>query len=142
MKSVYAGQNAADRYAGDVARVVALSPASFGAATTTLMSDEAVNGNVLIGPVGAEGALLAEAGRRAGATTLAGTDNVAAQAALFPAADHSLLGEDVYATGAYLGRENAHVASLQAQDVIRWVLVIAILVGAVIATVAPDLLAQ
>ncbi|MGQ0602898.1 MAG: DUF6754 domain-containing protein [Anaerolineales bacterium] len=134
MKSVYVEQNAADRYEGDVARVAALSPASFGAAMTTLVSDEAVSGNVLIGPVGAESVLLAEAGRRAGATTLAGTDNVAAQAALFAAADHSLIGEDVYATGAYLSREDAHVASLQAQDIIRWLLVAVIVGGALART--------
>lgn len=142
MKSVYGEQNAADRYEGDVARVAALSPASFGAAVTALVSDEAVSGNVLIGPATAEAALLAEAGRRAGATTLAGTDNVAAQAALFAIAEHSLIGEDVYATGAYLGRETAHVASLQAQDFVRWILAGVIVVGALVATFAPDLLRQ
>ena len=134
MKSVYAEQNAADRYGGDTARVIALSPASFGGALTALVSDEAVSGNVFVGPATPEAALLAEAGRRAGATTLAGTDNVAAQAAFFPVADQSLIGEDVYSTGAYLSRKTTHVASLQTQDFVRWILAGLIVIGALAKT--------
>ncbi len=42
------------------------------------------------------------------------------------------LGEELYAAGAYLGAGGAHSASLRMQDILRWVLVAAILIGAIL----------
>lgn len=132
LKQVYRQQNAADRYDSDSARVVGLTPTAFATALMPLMKDEAVGGNVLIGPVGTEAILLTEAASRAHVTTIAGSDNPAAQAVLFATADHPVVGEDVYAVAAYLGRNRAHVASLRAQDWMRAILAGAILIGAVL----------
>jgi hypothetical protein len=107
---------------------------AFGAALTGLVKDESVAGTVLVGPVGMEAVLLAEADSRAGITTLAASDDPAAQALLFAAADHVLVGEDLFAGGAYIGRLPAHIASLRAQDVLRILIGLAILVGAAGAT--------
>ncbi len=60
---------------------------------------------------------------------LAGSDNLAAQAAFLAAAEDTLLGEDLFAAGAYLGKSSAHVASLRAQDVLRVILIVVILLG-------------
>jgi hypothetical protein len=43
-----------------------------------------------------------------------------------------LIGEELYAASAYLKAGPAHYATLSAQDVLRWVLVAAILVGAIL----------
>jgi hypothetical protein len=134
---VYKQQNAAERYDSDSARVVGLTPIAFATALTPLVKDEAVAGNVLIGPVGPEAVLLTEAAGRAHVTTIAGSDNPTAQAVLFATADHPLVGEDVYAVSAYLGRSRAHVASLQAQDWMRLVLAAAIVVGVIWKSLAP-----
>jgi hypothetical protein len=129
LKAVYRQQNAEERFDAGAARVIGLSPVSFSAALAPLVKDEAVAGNVLIGAVGPEAALLAEAGRRAGAPTLAGSDNLAAQAAFLAVAEDTLLGGDLFAAGAYLEKVPAHVASLRAQDVLRVILILAILAG-------------
>lgn len=135
VRQAYRQQNAAEQYRDDAARVVGLSPFSFNGALTAVVRDEAVAGSVFIGSVGPEVALLTEAGRRAGAPTFAGSDNVAGQAVLFAAADQTLISEDVYSAGAYLGRMPAHVASLRAQDVMRWLIVGAMLAGILWTTV-------
>lgn len=129
LKAVYRQQNAAERFDAGAARVAGLSPISFNAALAPLVSDEAVAGNVVVGAVGPEAVLVAEAGRRAGVPTLAGSDNLAAQAAFLAAAEDTLLGEDLFAAGAYLGQSSAHVASLRAQDVLRVILIVVILLG-------------
>ena len=129
LRGVYARQNALARYDPNSAQVAGLSRASFGAAQTTLQSDEAVAGTVLIGSIGAEAVLLAEAASRAGITTLAGSDNLSGQAMLYAAADHPVVGEDLYAAGAYAGRAPQHVGSLHAQDVVRLLLAAAIVLG-------------
>ncbi len=129
LQHVYARQNAADRYDPTSARVAGLSPTSFSAATSTMVTDDALAGTVLIGSVGPEIILLTEAGSRAGVTTLAGSDDPAAQAVLFATADAPLIGEDLFASGAYIGRNPAHVASLRAQDILRLIIGAAIMLG-------------
>ncbi len=131
LRSVYTRQNALARYDPESAQVAGLTPASWGAAQTTLARDEAVAGALLLGSVGTEAALLTEGGGRAGVTTLAGSDNLQAQAVLFATADHPVIGEDLFAGGAYVGHLPAHVASLNAQDVIRLGVGLVIVVGVV-----------
>jgi hypothetical protein len=136
LRNVYARQNALTRYDPYSSQTVGLTPISFGAAQTTLQKDEDVAGTILIGSVGAEAVLLAEAGHRQGVVTLAGSDNPAAQAMLFATTDHPLIGEDLFAGGAYIACAPAHVGSLQAQDVIRLLIGGAIILGVIVRTVS------
>jgi hypothetical protein len=116
LRGVYKRQNANEDYDGLAAQVVGLSPLGFGAALTGVIKDDAVAGTILIGSVGSEAVLLAEAGQRAKITTVAGSDQPAAQALLFAAADQPLVGEDLFAGNAYINRRPEHLASLRAQD--------------------------
>jgi hypothetical protein len=131
LRSVYARQNALARYDPESAQVVGQSTAAYGAAQTMLPRDEAVAGALLLGAVGTEAALLTEGGQRQGVTTLAGADNLTTQAVLYAGADHPLIGEDLYAGGAYVGGQPAHRASLQAQDIARLVIAAAIVLGVI-----------
>lgn len=135
LRSVYARQNALARYDPESAQVAGLTPESFGAAQTTLPSDEAVAGAVLIGAAGSEVVLLAEGGQRVGVTTLAGADSIATQAMLYASADHPLVGEDVFAGGAYIGGQSRFIASLRAQDVVRFFIAGLIVIGVIVQTV-------
>ena len=87
---------------------------------------------MLLGSFGSEVALINEAGERAGSLTLAGTDNVAAQSVIFASAHEPLIGEETYASGAYLGVGRMHVASLHAQDILRWILAGSIVIGSIL----------
>jgi hypothetical protein len=42
-----------------------------------------------------------------------------------------LIGEELYASGAYIQAGPTHAASLRVQDIFRWILVLVILAGAV-----------
>ncbi|MCJ7700108.1 MAG: hypothetical protein MUO62_00870, partial [Anaerolineales bacterium] len=55
--------------------------------------------------------------------------DIAAQSILYATADEPLIGEELYAGGAYVDAGPLHTASLRAQDVVRWLLVAVILVG-------------
>lgn len=134
LRNVYARQNALGRYDVYSSQTVGLTPISFGAAQTTLQKDEAVAGTILIGSVGAEAVLLAEAAHRQGVKTLAGSDSPATQAMLFASADHPIIGEDLFAGGAYIGGAPAHVGSLHAQDIVRLLIGAAIVAGVVYQT--------
>jgi hypothetical protein len=88
--------------------------------------------NLLIGSFGSEVALITEASDRSESLTLAGTDNLTGQAVLYATAQEPLIGEDTYAGGAYMGAGGMHQASLTAQDILRWVIILALLIGAVL----------
>jgi hypothetical protein len=111
-------------------RVTGLTPYSYAAGTMAAIQDEHVSTNILIGHFGPEVALITEAADRNDSLTIGGTDQVQAQAVLYAAAQEPLIGEEVYASGAYLGAGPAHTASLQVQDIFRWAIIVIILLGA------------
>jgi hypothetical protein len=113
-------------------RVTGLTPYSYAAGTLSFIQEEDIGANLLIGSFGNEVALITDAAERADSMTLGGTDNLTGQAALFATAQEPLIGEETYAGGAYLGAGPMHTASLYAQDILRWILIILILIGAVL----------
>ena len=113
-------------------RLSGLTPYSYAAGTLSLIHDGDVSANVLLGSFGSEVALINEAGERTGSLTLAGTDDIAAQSVIFASAHEPLIGEETYASGAYLGAGPMHIASLNAQDILRWVLAGSIVVGSIL----------
>jgi hypothetical protein len=111
-------------------RLTGLTPFSYAAGALPLMSDEQVSTNVLMGNFGIEAGLLTEAADRSEAYSLAGSDNLPAQAVLFASAQDPLIGEELYASPAYLNAGPMHLASLRVQDILRWLIVVVVLVGA------------
>ena len=113
-------------------RITGVTPFSYAAGTLSLIEEEEIGANLLIGSFGNEAALIADAAERKEGMTLGGTDNLTGQAVLFATAQEPLIGEESYAGGAYLGAGRMHTASLFVQDIIRWVLIVLILLGAVL----------
>ena len=113
-------------------RIAGLSPYAFSAGTLSLIEEEDVGANMLIGSFGSEVGLITDAAERSESMTLGGTDNLSGQAVLFASAQEPLIGEETYAGGAYLDVGPMHIASLYAQDILRWVLIGLIIIGAII----------
>ena len=111
-------------------RLAGMTPFSAAAATIPMLTDEHVSAAALIGHHGVEAALVADASERSGIVLAGAADDPAAQAALFASASEALIGEEVFATSAYVGGRPAHVASLTVQDVLRWLIILGILLGA------------
>jgi len=113
-------------------RITGVTPYSYAAGTLSFIEEEEIGANLLIGSFGNEVALITDAAERKEGMTLGGTDNLAGQAVLFAAAQEPLIGEESYAGGAYLGAGRMHIASLYVQDIVRWVLIGIILLGALL----------
>lgn len=106
------------------------TPLSYAAGTLPILYDEQVSATLLAGHFGSEAALIADAATRKGGLTMGGSDSLIAQAALYAAAEEPLIGEEVFASGAYLKAGAMHNASLRAQDFLRWALILAMIAGA------------
>ena len=113
-------------------RLTGLTPFSYAAGAIPAIRDENVSANVLMGNFGVEVALLTDAAERENSFVLAGSDNLVAQAVIYATAQEPLIGEEVYAAGAYSEAGPLHSASLSVQDVLRWLIIAAILVGALL----------
>lgn len=129
LRAGYRAVGASDEYDPTLGRVTGLTPTSFAAGALATIQEEQVSGSVLIGNFGSEAALILEACDRSEGFSLAGADHLPTQAVMFAAAQEVLIGEELFAGGAYLRAGALHTASLQAQDAVRWLLVLIILLG-------------
>jgi hypothetical protein len=90
--------------------------------------------NFYLGKFYAESLLLAETGSLAGSIQISGTDEIAQIPFFVAATDYTLIGEELYAASAYLGREPILLGTLKGQDWGKALLMIALLLGALAAT--------
>jgi len=129
-QSGYRAAGAEEQFRVTAERITGLSPFSYVAGTLPITRDENVSANILIGDLGAESALAADASDRQDASLIAASDNLSAQSVFYASAQDPLIGEELFASGAYVGAGASHEASLQVQDVLRWILILVMLGGA------------
>ena len=118
-------------YAPTTGRVAGLSPFGYAAGAMNISQYENVSVNIMIGHFGPEVALLADVSEREHVSMVGASDNLAGQAVLFANTQDALIGEELFSTGAYLGAGASHVSSLTVQDILRWVIILVLLGGAV-----------
>ena len=90
--------------------------------------------NIYFGRFYGESLLLAETGFVTGAVQIAGTAELTQLPFFVAACDYALIGEELYATSAYLSREPSLLANIKAGDGLKLVAMIFIVVGAALAT--------
>jgi hypothetical protein len=127
LRSTYQSMGLLASFNNNLGRITGLTPFSYAAGSMPVLIDEDVSANVLIGSFGNEVALITSASERSQVLSLAGADNLLGQTILYASAHEPLIGEELYAGGAYMDAGPAHVASLHAQDVFRWLMVVLII---------------
>ena len=132
LQAGYRAAGAEDQYRVSTGRLAGLTPFSYAAGTIPVTRDEMVSANVVIGDFGSESALLVEVADREDVNLIAASDNLSAQSILYASAQDPLIGEELFASGAYVGAGISHEASLQVQDVLRWLVIAAIVGGAIL----------
>ena len=132
LQSGYRAAGAEEQYRFTTGRLTGLTPLAFAAGAIPTVNDENVSANVYIGDFGVESALLTDAAERHNSTLIAASDNLAAQSVFYASSQEPLIGEELFAAGAYVGAGPAHDASLNVQDILRWLVILAILAGSVL----------
>ena len=130
LQSGFRAAGAEDQYRFSTGRLTGLSPFSYAAGTMPVIRDESVSTNIFIGDFGNEAALLTEEADRSNSNLIAASDNLSAQAIFYASAQEPLIGEELFAAGAYVGAGASHEASLNVQDILRWLIILAIIIGA------------
>jgi len=135
LRTTYDEVNASELYEPTAGRLLGPTPFSYAAGLPSMLRDEQVSVHMLNGSFGYEAGLAADFGERAHNFVIAGSDDVQSQALLYAVAQEPLIGEEVFATPAYLDAGAVHKASLRAQDAIRFIILALIVLGVVIETI-------
>lgn len=97
-----------------------------GGAANEILQQNVVS-NVLVGHMGPELIVMADAAARQNLHQFIGTDDPTALAVATAVGNDLLIGEELLVSGAYLEETPGQIASVQLQDVLRWLLSLALL---------------
>lgn len=116
-------------------RWLTATPAAYAAGVMGILAREAVGVTVMTGFFGAEYLLVGEAGVQRAEVPLGGASDPTVLPFVVTTSQAALLGEELYAAGAYLAHKPWHLGSLWAQDTLRWLIALLILIGVAVNTV-------
>lgn len=132
VEQAYREMGKQDTYNRDTVQYVAGEQMAFAATVNGMMMRDRPAANIYMGAFFAESLLLAETGNAAGSIQIAGTARPEQIPFFIAACDYTLMGEELYAASAYLSHEPLLLGGLKGQDLIKVLIVIAIIVGVVL----------
>jgi hypothetical protein len=112
-------------------------PFAYGGGAGDTLHRPGIGSNLMVGRFGAELAVMAEAAARADMQQVAGSDDPLALSLAVATTGDVLIGEELLASGAYLQGRPSQLASLQIQDLLRAVIILAVLLAALYRLVVP-----
>ena len=127
LRRAYERHGLAELYDPGRVRFIAPSPVAYAAGAAHVVASEPCLASVMGGAFGPEVSLITDAGARCDLPQLAAAADPRALGALYPATDRLAIGEELYAAGAQLTGERRYLVGLVAEDVLRLLLVLAIL---------------
>lgn len=113
---------------------VALEKGIYAAGAAEILKNEKPILNLAVGPFGYEFLLLSEMANNLGIDQVAGSIDPVTLPFVYSSTERSLLGEEVFAAGAYLSGEPQALAGVIAQDVMRFILILGMAIGVILKT--------
>lgn len=134
VREAYTVAGKPDMFREETVRFISEAQFAWAAGVLGIFNREKVAANIMIGYFMAESLLFAEGGAQVGAIQVAGTGNLAQTAFFVAACDYTLIGEELYAGGAYLSQDTTKVGNLAGQDIVKMITIAFIIIGAIFAT--------
>ncbi len=129
VKQAYLEAGRPDSYDPDSVFFLTDSQFAFVAGVNGIMMREKPATNFYLGMFWAESLILAETGSLSGAIQIAGTDATVQLPFFITTCDYTLIGEELYAASAYLGREPKQLGAVKGQDAMKGIVMTFITVG-------------
>ena len=135
VKQAYTEAGRPDEYDPDSVFFLTTSQFAYVAGVNGIMMRDKPATNFYLGMFWAESLLLAETGSMSGAIQIAGTDAVTQLPFFITTCDYTLIGEELYAASAYLGREPREFGAVKGQDACKSIIMILIVLGFILGAV-------
>ncbi|MCD4708375.1 MAG: fibronectin type III domain-containing protein [Candidatus Sabulitectum sp.] len=132
VKQAYMEAGRPDAFDKDSVFFLTQSQFAFVAGVNGIMMREKPATNFYLGMFWAESLILAETGSLSGAIQIAGTDAVTQLPFFITTCDYTLIGEELYAASAYLGREPKQLGSIKGQDACKGIIMAVITLGIIL----------
>lgn len=134
IRSAYVTAGKPDAYKADNVRFVSSVQTAYMSAILGIFQRERPGANLMLGPFFAESMMLAEAGQQIGAIQVGGTGRTIQVPFFIAACDYTLIGDELFVAGAYIGRKPLQVGAVYAQDFGKWMTLFLIAAGTILAT--------
>jgi hypothetical protein len=131
VREAYIDEGKADRVRPEMVQYIAGESFSYSARVGGMMLREKPAANIFMGSFRAESLLIAENRQNNRANKIYRTPEPEQLPFFIAACDYTLIGEELYAASAYLSREPKMLGSLKGQDLVKVILVIALVLGVV-----------
>lgn len=139
VKQSYMEAGRPDSYREDINHFVSQDQFSYAASVDGMISREKPAACFYMGHFMAESLLLAEVGATSGAIQIAGTDVEHQLPFFFTACDYTLIGEELYAAGAYLSKEPMLLSALKVQDFGKLFVMVSVFFGMILVAIGAKL---
>jgi hypothetical protein len=103
-----------------------------------IMLRERCGANICVGPVYGSIYTILESGRPVGAITIGGTARMTQIPVVVIMSDYSLIGEEIYATGAYITKDPEQLGIISGKDITKWFCIALLIVGIILSFAAID----
>lgn len=124
-----------EAYDPDQVRFIAPDPVVYASGVSEMLERRDLATNIMVGSFGDEFLLIGETGAKLGHPQVAGGTSPVVLPFMYASAENLLMGEEIFAAGAYLSALPAHIGSLKAQDVVRLLFVALVIGGVILRTV-------
>ncbi|HET9952533.1 MAG TPA: DUF6754 domain-containing protein [Candidatus Eisenbacteria bacterium] len=124
VKASYMAEGRPDLYREDMVNYVTYDQFAYTATVSARMIREKPAAIFLVGYFFAESLILAETGQSTGAIQIAGQADPTQLPFFVATCDYTLIGEELYAAGAYLSREPVLLGSMRGQDIAKALLMV------------------
>lgn len=130
----YAQAGYPEEYNPNKVRFIARDPVAYAAGVMSTLEQEKLAANIMVGHFGDEFLLMGETGNQKNISQVGGTTSPRVLPAVYVSMEHTLIGEEIFAAGAYLLNNPNHIGALVAQDVMRVAIVFTVIVGIILKT--------
>ncbi|MCK4352136.1 hypothetical protein KAW65_01885 [candidate division WOR-3 bacterium] len=142
VKEAYLAVGRPDVFKDEDVSFISSSQFAYAAGVAGIMAREKPGTNLFIGMFWAESLVLAETGAATGAIQIAGTDAMTQLPFFVTTCDYTIMGEELYAASAYLSKEPILVGSIKAQDLLKAIILTAMIVGTILMMLGSNVIAN
>lgn len=122
----------ADMYREDTVRFISNNQDAYTSGVVGFLHRERAAANIMAGLFMGESLLLAEAGAQIGAMQVAITASTTQLPFFVAACDYTIIGEELFASGAYLSQDKVKLGAIAAQDYFKLAVMAVILLGSIV----------
>ncbi len=133
VRQAYISEGKQDAYRPDSVRFLAENLSAYASGVLGIMNREGAAVNMMIGAWWAQALIIAEGGFHTGAIQIGATAHTHQLAFFVTACDYCLIGEEIYAAGAYISREPVLLGTLLIQDWGKLLMAAVVVLGVLLA---------